>query len=234
MDYARFGVFDSHGKDGVMWIGFDLDGTLAEKVGAWKGIEHIGKPIMPLIVKVKEAHANGKKVKIFTARVADKDDAEEAKKFDFLVGGYHYGVMNCHAVDNWLLARKHYQEGGNNGLALETSEAYEKQRMINTEMYIKTLRENDLRILTHPGDKGPVDIREVAKVCAETDTWMEINTWHMHLTTEEISIAMQEDVKFVISSDAHTPNRVGSYLKGLERAFQAGLDPERIVNIKRK
>ena len=159
---------------------------------------------------------------------------EEAKKFDFLLGGYHYGVMNCHAVDNWLLARKHYQEGGNNGLALETSAAYEKQRMINTEMYIKTLRENDLRILTHPGDKGPVDIREVAKVCAETDTWMEINTWHMHLTTEEINIAMQEDVKFVISSDAHTPNRVGSYLKGLERAFQAGLDPERVVNIKRK
>ena len=81
MDYARFRVFDSHGKDGTMWIGFDLDGTLAEKVGAWKGIEHIGKPIMPQIAKVKEAHANGKKVKIFTARVADKDDAEEAKKY---------------------------------------------------------------------------------------------------------------------------------------------------------
>ncbi|MBR2547872.1 MAG: PHP domain-containing protein [Eubacterium sp.] len=160
--------------------------------------------------------------------------SEEAGKFDFLLGGYHYGVMNCHAVENWLLARRHYQEGGDNGLPIETSEAYEKQRMINTEMYIKTLRNNDLKILTHPGDKGPVDIREVAKVCAETDTWMEINTWHMHLTIEEIRIAMQEDVKFVISSDAHTPNRVGSYLKGLERALKAGLDPDRIVNIARK
>ena len=159
---------------------------------------------------------------------------EEAKKFDFLLGGYHYGVMGCHAVDNWILSRKKLQDGGNNGLAVETSEAYEKQREINTEMYLKTLHNNDLRILTHPGDKGPVDILEVAKACAETDTWMEINTWHMHLTTEEIRIAMQEDVKFVISSDAHSPNRVGSYLKGLERAFQAGLDPERIVNIRRK
>ena len=78
------------------------------------------------------------------------------------------------------------------------------------------------------------DVTITSRYDAETDTWMEINTWHMHLTTEEISIAMQEDVKFVISSDAHTPNRVGSYLKGLERAFQAGLDPVRIVNIKRK
>ena len=159
---------------------------------------------------------------------------EEAKKFDFLIGGYHYGVMNCHAAANWVLTRRHFQEGGNNGLDMKTSAAYEKQREVNTEMYINALRENDLRILTHPGDKGPVDIREIAKVCAETDTWMEINTWHMHLTTEEIRIAMQEDVRFVLSSDAHTPNRVGSYLKGLERAFEAGLDPERIVNIRRK
>lgn len=159
---------------------------------------------------------------------------EEAKKFDFLIGGYHYGVLNCHAAENWILAKKHYQDGGNNGLPLETSAKYEKQREINTEMYIKALHENDLRILTHPGDKGPVDIHEVAKACAETDTWMEINTWHMHLTVEEIMIAMQEDVKFVISSDAHTPNRVGSYLKGLERALKAGVDPERIVNIARK
>ncbi|MBR3146692.1 MAG: PHP domain-containing protein [Eubacterium sp.] len=159
---------------------------------------------------------------------------EEAGEFDFLIGGYHYGVMGCHAAENWILARKRYQDGGDNGLDTETSARYEKMREINTEMYVKALRENDLRILTHPGDKGPVDIREVAKVCAETDTWMEINTWHMHLTVEEIKIAMQEDVKFVISSDAHTPERVGSYLKGLERAFEAGLDPERIVNIERK
>jgi len=158
---------------------------------------------------------------------------EEAKKFDFLIGGYHYGVLNCHAPESWILAKKKYQGGGNNGLEMETSPRYEKLRDINTEMYIKALHNNNLRILTHPGDKSPVDMAEVAKACAETDTWMEINTWHMHLTTEEIRICMREDVKFVISSDAHTPERVGSYLKGLERAFEAGLDPERIVNIRR-
>ncbi len=159
---------------------------------------------------------------------------EEAGEFDFLLGGYHYGVMRCHGIENWLLARHGYQEGGNNGLDVETSARYEKMREINTEMYVKALHENDLRILTHPGDKGPVDIGEVARACAETDTWMEINTWHMHLTVEEIRIAMREDVKFVISSDAHTPDRVGSFERGLERAIKAGLDPERIVNIARK
>ena len=61
---------------------------------------------------------------------------------------------------------------------------------------------------------------------------MEINTWHGHMTVEEIKIAAQvEDVKFIISSDAHTPDRVGDYKEGIERAAEAGLDLKRIVNI---
>ncbi len=41
-------------------------------------------------------------------------------------------------------------------------------------MVINALRNNDISILTHPGDKGPFDIRKLAEVCAETDTLMEI------------------------------------------------------------
>lgn len=63
---------------------------------------------------------------------------------------------------------------------------------------------------------------------------MEISTWHSHLTVEEIRTAMKEDVKFVISSDAHTPDRVGSFEGGLARAFEAGLPLERIVNIEER
>ena len=53
-------------------------------------------------------------------------------------------------------------------------------------MVIDCLRQNDISILTHPGDKGPFDIRAIAEVCVETDTLMEINTWHGHMTEEEI------------------------------------------------
>ena len=86
-------------------------------------------------------------------------------------------------------------------------------------MTLKALYENDLKILTHPGDKGPFDIAVVAKACEETDTLMEISTWHAHLTVEEIKIAAKTDAKFVISSDAHTPNRVGSFAGGVKRAL---------------
>ena len=48
---------------------------------------------------------------------------------------------------------------------------------------------------------------------------------------EEIRIAAKTEANFVISSDAHTPGRVGSFAGGVERALEAGLDIERIVNI---
>lgn len=102
----------------------------------------------------------------------------------------------------------------------------------NTDMTLKALYENDLKILTHPGDKGRFDIGAIARACEETDTLMEISTWHAHLTVEEIKIAAKTDARFIVSSDAHTPGRVGSFAGGVERALEAGLDIERIVNIR--
>ncbi len=50
------------------WIGVDLDGTLAHYDG-WKGIEHVGEPIPTMVARVKEWLADGRHVKIMTARV---------------------------------------------------------------------------------------------------------------------------------------------------------------------
>lgn len=51
------------------WIGVDLDGTLAYYSG-WKGKDHIGEPIVPMLDRVKNWLSKGKKVRIFTARVS--------------------------------------------------------------------------------------------------------------------------------------------------------------------
>ena len=52
------------------WIGVDLDGTLAE-YDHWRGIEHIGEPVHRMYMRVQRWVAEGKTVKIFTARVAE-------------------------------------------------------------------------------------------------------------------------------------------------------------------
>ena len=70
---------DTHGETGKKWIGFDLDGTLAEYDG-WNGIEHIGKPIKRMCDLIKKLHSEGEEVKILTARVAPRDDGADSKK----------------------------------------------------------------------------------------------------------------------------------------------------------
>ncbi len=49
------------------WIGVDLDGTLAHYDG-WRGMEHIGEPIQPMLDRVKLWLSKDNQVKIFTAR----------------------------------------------------------------------------------------------------------------------------------------------------------------------
>ena len=51
------------------WIGVDLDGTLAQ-YGGWKGPDHIGAPIMPMVRRVTAWLATGQEVRIFTARAS--------------------------------------------------------------------------------------------------------------------------------------------------------------------
>jgi putative hydrolase len=100
-------------------------------------------------------------------------------------------------------------------------------------MVTKALYANNIFMLTHPGDKGPFDILELAKACEATDTLMEISNWHPHLDEEGIKTAAKTGVKFAISSDAHSPEKIGGFTKGLKRAQNAGLDLSRIVNIER-
>lgn len=148
---------------------------------------------------------------------------EEKSWFDFIIGGYHYGIPHGYCVGNWLDAHR-----------LAPSAVGKSLMVKNTDMTLKALYENDLKILTHPGDKGRFDIKAIALACAETDTLMEISTWHDHLTVDEIKIAAKTDARFIVSSDAHSPARVGSFEGGVRRALEAGLDLERIVNIEVK
>lgn len=146
---------------------------------------------------------------------------EEYDQYDFVIAGYHYGIPGCYSISNWIW-----------GHGLKLGEKRLKTK--NTDMVIKALYENDISILTHPGDKGPFDILPIAEACADTDTLMEINTRHPHLTVGEIKIAARTDAQFIISSDAHSPERVGDFESGLVRAKEAGLDLSRIVNLREK
>lgn len=85
------------------WIGVDLDGTLAHYDG-WKGPEHIGEPVPEMVRKVKLWLAEGKDVRIFTARVSKRlelddrsstEELREADRIEVMIGDWsekHVGV----------------------------------------------------------------------------------------------------------------------------------------------
>ena len=147
---------------------------------------------------------------------------EDWEQFDIVLAGYHYGITGAGMVSNFLSDRLGWFGGPSSTL-----------RVKNTSMILDALYNHKIAVLTHPGDKGPFDIEDIARACADTGTLLEINMKHAHLTVPEIQTAMKYDVKFILGSDAHVPDAVGAYKGSLARAFEAGLEPERIVNIEK-
>jgi len=170
------------------------------------------------------------KLKIYLGVEADIVDTpngldvspEDFGKFDFVNAGYHY-VPKCHMLHNFIAFRMPWPK------VLK-----EKLRLQNTERIIKALKNNDINILTHPGDKAFIDEHAVAKACEETGTLVEINARHKHPDVRDLQIYKKYDVKFVIDSDAHRPKYVGRFAESLALAIEAGIDTDRIVNIEKK
>jgi len=150
---------------------------------------------------------------------------EELKQFDYLLAGYHYGVfgekpafaLGIHA-QNLIVSGWFHQ-------------STKQQKKRNTDLAMRAIYENEIKILTHPGDKGPFDIKEIALACADRGTLMEISTWHNWLTVDGIKQAAKTDARFVISSDAHTSERIGDCQGAVDRIKEAGLDFERVENL---
>ncbi len=147
---------------------------------------------------------------------------EDFDKFDFVNAGYHY-VPNCHMIANWISFHMPLPKFITNRL-----------RKQNTERIVRALKSNDIKILTHPGDKAFIDEHAVAKACEETGTLVEINARHKHPDADDLRIYKNYDVSFIIDSDAHKPKYVGRYAESLALAIEAGIDPGRIVNIREK
>jgi hypothetical protein len=72
--------------DTTEWIGVDLDGTLIEDTG-WKGADHFGRIIQPMLDRVNRWLDQGRKVKIMTARanpLVDEEDESYADRMFYL------------------------------------------------------------------------------------------------------------------------------------------------------
>ncbi|UYO63618.1 PHP domain-containing protein [Acetobacterium wieringae] len=155
----------------------------------------------------------------------DIDIKEEEKKYcDWISAGYHYGYFPASIKDIFVFALPNYAARVLPFLRKAVVE-------MNTRTYIKMMERYDIKLITHPGDKMPINIEAVAKAAAEHGVILEINPRHNHLNAEEIKIAMKYPVSFAINSDAHSIAALGDMRAAPEVVKAAGIPITRIVNI---
>ncbi len=145
--------------------------------------------------------------------------------FDILICGYHFGSTLKHF-------RKDFPLHACNMLKNVHPYFFNRAREINTKALVGAMEKYPLFFISHPGAKGPIDVRELARAAFRKNVLLEINNSHGHLTLKDILLAKSENVKFIINSDAHQPSKVGCFELSIDRAITAGLEAKDIFNAK--
>lgn len=101
----------------------------------------------------------------------------------------------------------------------------------NTKTFINVIKNNPVDMITHVNFCCFCDVVEVAKAAADYGTYIELNAKKVHFTDEEIYKILKTDAKFLISSDAHSPDRVGEISLVEDLVFRLNFPKDRIMNI---
>ena len=104
----------------------------------------------------------------------------------------------------------------------------------NTKTIVNVIKNNPVDAITHLNFCSYTDAYEVAKVASDYGTYIELNTKKVHLTDDELYKMLKTDVRFIISSDAHSPERVGEISLILKQLDRLNFPIDRIDNINGK
>lgn len=148
---------------------------------------------------------------------------EDYNHLDILLMGFHRLVKSTSTREQLTFVMK-------NVLSNIFHHTSKKQREKNTNAYINAMRKYDIDILTHLNHVCKVDVEKVARVAKETNTLIELNGKRLGMSDSEILKCLEIGCKFVINSDAHTPDRVGECHLGLEAALRLRIPDSAIVN----
>ncbi len=151
---------------------------------------------------------------------------EELEYCDSIYAGYHYGYL----PDNFSNFRTFFIP---NVAGQFIPGIKNLMKNHNTDAYLRMMEKYPmLDMITHPGDKMPIDIDKVAQMAAEKDVILEINQHHNRLNTEDLKIAAKYPVKFAVASDAHDVKDVGNVGITEKMINDANIDHDRIINVK--
>lgn len=215
-DLAEVGICD-HGP-ALLFIGLRSEERLAE-----------------MRRQVEEAQAHYPSVRVLLgveANVISPDgdldiSAEAIAALDLLLVGLHPQIRPSLWQGAWPLVWK-------NARALGKARAAAEARRLNTTALVRAVERHRVLAVTHAGLKMHVDTEELAAVCARRGTAIEINSLHGYPREDDLAVALRCGARFIVSSDAHHPARVGWLDAGRERAQRAGIPPHLVLNARKE
>lgn len=149
---------------------------------------------------------------------------EEIKMLDLIIVGYHKTAKAKSVKEffRYILP--------NNVKLFRTK----KTIQINTNALIRSIEKYPIDIISHPGVGNPVDILSVGQVAKKYGTKMEINGKRIAYTKNDIENLVENNVEFILSSDAHSSQRVGECNKGHNFMFVHNIPKKLISNLGRR
>jgi putative hydrolase len=150
-------------------------------------------------------------------------DIEEFYDYDYIIAGFH----------RWAVAKGIKDFFGIYYPAYMTTFRAPKEKEIvhNTDSTIKMLERYPIAIFPHMNSGTHVDPVAVATACADLGVFVELNVKHLerNLGHENFEKVLTTNARFIASSDAHNPERIGNLDKIIDFVSQYGIE-DRIVN----
>ena len=149
---------------------------------------------------------------------------KDFENFDIYLAGIHIVIHYDHFSDSRL------GWGGwlRNSLNIKPSARVMRE---TTRAYINAIEKNPLDAITHLNFQCHADAVEVAKCCRDYGTYLEISSKKQHLSDDELAAVANTGVRFIINSDAHSPDRIGDLKLAEEQIMRVGVPLDRIDNI---
>jgi len=142
-------------------------------------------------------------------------------QLDFLQMGFHKTASNESFATWWSFTLMN--------LVFKPSKAKIEK---NTLAYLRCIDRYPLKFVNHLNYGILVDCKEIAKLCVERGTKIELNGKRVFFSQKEVDDMLETGVEFVVNSDAHISERVGDVAIPLEFAKTHGIPLDRIANLK--
>ena len=146
-------------------------------------------------------------------------------RFDLFLAGFHKFVLFCPSAFFKLFTPNMITA------YLKKDKPSASLIKTNTKTFINVIKTRPVDVITHLNFFCFADAAEVAKAAADYGTYLELSSKKTHLSDEELYAVLKTGVRFLINSDAHTPDRVGDIALAEETLERVGFDKSRIDNI---